>query len=65
MYVEKGITVKALRKWLEQFPDNGEVWITDYESGLSKPAVEALELVSGSVILNPKENPDSYSPFRL
>jgi len=49
LYNKDAITVAQLRTWLEQFPDNGEIWVS--LRGLSNPVKTVWELNNGSVIM--------------
>ena len=47
---DNGITVGELKNWLEQFNDDGGVWI-EIENGLSNEVVELWELNNQDILL--------------
>lgn len=60
---DNGMTVGKLRKWLSMFPDDGEVWLTNYSNGLTNVCVEAAPLNREDVLLSPREKPKCQCDF--
>ena len=53
---DNGLTVKELREYLAQFPDEGTVWLANYDDPRhTNAAFEAWPLDRRSVLLKPRE----------
>ncbi len=54
-YNHNGLTVKDLREFLSNFPDDGTIWLANHDDlGLSNEAVNLIQLNRTDILISPR-----------